>query len=280
MDWLKLLLEDRVLVRDIVATLVVVLLVVLLRAAAVRTIGRIQWAKEESRLRWRAQVRGAVVVILVVPLALIWATELRTVALSFVAVAVAFVVAMKELILCAMGSLYRLSSGAFAIGDRVSFGDVRGDVVDIGLFSTKLSEVGPSFGHTGRAVVVPNSLFLSSTIVNESEGGSFILHEIEVPLSDRDDWREAEARLLDIAIEVCGGYIESMRTSLLAMSSHHEWGVPTEQEPRAQPTVSVQFAAAGALKLNLRVPVPARSKGRIEQKIVRAFIEQRPIPTA
>jgi small-conductance mechanosensitive channel len=173
-----------------------------------------------------------------------------------------------------MGSLYRLSSGAFAIGDRVCLGDVCGDVLDIGLFSTKLSEVGPTFGHSGRVVVVPNSVFLSSTIINESESGPCILHELRVPLADQDDWRRAEAELLEIALDVCGRYIDDTRTSLLALSSQQDWEVPANEEPRAHPTVAVQFDDKGALQLNLRVPVPARSKGRIEQKIIRAFLDR------
>jgi len=61
----------------------------------------------ELRQRWLVQSRNALLLILLLGLMMIWATELRTFALSVVAIAVAFVVATKELILCLTGSVVK-----------------------------------------------------------------------------------------------------------------------------------------------------------------------------
>ena len=56
----------------------------------------------------------------------IWAQELRTLALSFVAIAAAIVVATKELLMCLSGTLLRSSSRNVSLGDRVEIAGVRG----------------------------------------------------------------------------------------------------------------------------------------------------------
>src|SRR5690606_32112227 len=83
--------------------------------------------------------------------------ELRTVAISIVAIAVAFVVATKELILCITGSILKMASRSFVIGDRIQVKDFRGDVIDQNLLATTILEVGPgklTHQRTGRMAVI------------------------------------------------------------------------------------------------------------------------------
>lgn len=67
--------------------------------------------------------------------------EIETFALSITAIAVALVIATKELILCVSGALYRASSKAFQIGDWIEIGPHFGEVVDHGIGSTTLQVV-------------------------------------------------------------------------------------------------------------------------------------------
>ena len=117
--------------------------------------------------------------VLVVGLVLIWAPQLRTLALSLTAVAVAIVVATKELILCISGSVMRASSRAFSVGDWIEVAGLRGEVTDHSLFVTTLQELGgggQGWHYTGRTVVVPNSVFLSAPIRNHNLLRSFTFH--------------------------------------------------------------------------------------------------------
>ena len=113
-----------------------------------------------------ASTRTAVLSVLAIGTAALWFDELKTFALSLAAVAAAIVLATKEIILCVSGTFVRTSSNAFEIGDRIECNGVRGDVIDITLLTTKILEIGP--GHlahqqTGRAIVIPNSLFRTPT---------------------------------------------------------------------------------------------------------------------
>lgn len=114
--------------------------------------------------RWTANVRNVLFLIAVVGLLMIWAPQLRTFALSLTAVAVAIVVATKELILCLSGSAFRTATRAYSIGDIVEIGANRGEVADINLLSTRLLEMDRREGSIrllGQSAVVPHSLLFT-----------------------------------------------------------------------------------------------------------------------
>lgn len=127
--------------------------------------------------RWVVSSRNVVLFLLLVGLVLIWAPQLRTFALSLAAVAVAIVVATKELILCVSGALLRASTRAFTVGDWIEIAGVRGEVVDHTLLATTLQEFQPnSFHYTGRTAVVPNSLFVTTPVRNLTVVRDYTFH--------------------------------------------------------------------------------------------------------
>src|SRR5690606_21856396 len=120
--------------------------------------------------------------------------------LSVVALAVALVVATKELILCITGSILKTGAQSFKIGDRIQIKDFRGDVIDQNLFATTIMEIGPgklTHQRTGRVTVLPNSLFVSEPVINESYTHDYVLHVFTVPFKRQDDWQSAQKSLLE-----------------------------------------------------------------------------------
>ncbi|WP_157674483.1 mechanosensitive ion channel domain-containing protein [Erythrobacter sp. HL-111] len=133
--------------------------------------GRALKAKDDlprqAARRWTANARNALLLIAVIGLLMIWAPQLRTFALSLTAVAVAIVVATKELILCLSGSAFRTFTRAYAIGDIIEIGSNRGEVVDINLLSTRLRELDRREGSlrsVGQGAVVPHSLLFTQAV--------------------------------------------------------------------------------------------------------------------
>jgi small-conductance mechanosensitive channel len=158
---------------DFAVSLLLVLLLVLGRVLGGHAIRRRTGAALHLRRRWTANLRNLLLLLGILGLALIWAPQLRTFALSLTAVAVAIVIATKELILCFSGSLMRASSSSFAIGDWIEVAGTRGEVVDHNLFVTVVHEFQPgTYSPTGRRAVLPNSLFLGQAMRNES-----LMHE-------------------------------------------------------------------------------------------------------
>ena len=151
--------------------------------------------------RWIVSSRNVVLFLLLVGLVLIWAPQLRTFALSLAAVAVAIVVATKELILCVSGALLRASTRAFTVGDWIEVAGVRGEVVDHTLLATTLQEFQPkSFHYTGRTAVVPNSLFVTAPVRNLTVVRDYTFHTFSLtfePELDLDGLEAEVARLVE-----------------------------------------------------------------------------------
>ena len=267
MRHLELLFADETLARNVVASVLLLLVVLIVRAGAMRFVRRHEASTDAVRLRWAAGIRNLTLLAVGLGLATIWAQEIQGFALSVAAVAVALVIATKELILCISGSVLRATSGAFAIGDRVEVKGVRGDVIDRTLFTTTVLEIGPSHQRTGRAVVLPNSLFLTDAVVNESFTDNYVLHVVAVPLAADANLEAQEVALLAAAREVCAGFLGPARRNLGARARAHGL-TPFSVDPR----VTIQLPEPGKITLLLRVPTPSRERGRTEQLILRRYL--------
>lgn len=176
---------DRFVTVDVAATLILVASLVLVRAIAGHAIRSRTDAAPQSQRRWTATVRNALFFVGLLGIVLIWAPQLRTFALSLTAVAVAIVVATKELILCLSGAFLRASSRSFSVGDWIEVGGIRGEVVDHTVLATTLQEFQSephSFVPTGQTVVVPNSLFLMSPVRNQTALRDHVYHRFAVTL--------------------------------------------------------------------------------------------------
>lgn len=236
-------------------------------AAAIR---RADWSTLEARRRWLVMIRNVAILLFLLTLMVVWAAQLRTLALSVVGFAVAIVLVTKELIMCVTGGFLRSSTSLFRVGDRIEVKELRGDVIDLTMLTTTILEIGPqqlTHQYTGRAVVLPNSVFLTESVINESYTEDYVLHTTVVPLPRETDWRRDEAHLLQAAHEVCGEFIETARRHIERIG--HQQGIDV---PSVDPRVSVSLPEADELHLIVRFPAPARQKGRTEQEILRRYL--------
>ena len=220
----------------------------------------------ELRRKWLVQSRNGIILIFILGLILIWGEELRTLALSVVAIAVAFVVATKELILCVTGSLLKAGAGSFNIGDRIQVKDFRGDVIDQTLLATTILEVGPgklTHQRTGRMAVIPNALFVSEPVINESYTRQYVLHVFTVPFKRTDNWQAAQQALLATTLKHCQSYLENARLYLQRLN--YERGLDSSS---VDPRVTIQLPSATEIHLVVRFPVRATQRSYIEQLIL------------
>jgi len=257
--------ESSLPIRLLLSTGLLVLAVVGLQMVAARFI-RSHVPAPEMRRRWLVQTRNGLVLLLILGIVLIWAEELRTVAISIVAIAVAFVVATKELILCVTGSILKMASRSFVIGDRIQVKDFRGDVIDQNLLSTTILEVGPgklTHQRTGRMAVIPNSLFVSEPVINESYTHDYLLHVFTIPFKREDDWQAASDALLASAKRHCAPYLEDVRRHMEQLSRQRGLDVPN-----VDPRVTIQVPAAGEVHLVVRVPSKSGERNQLEQAIM------------
>lgn len=249
----------------LISTLILLVTIIVLRGLVVRFIRRNVFATDLRR-KWLVNSRNGLLLLLLLGLVLIWGNELRALALSVVAIAIAFVVATKELILCLTGSLIKSSSGAFNLGDRIQIKDFRGDVIDHNLLTTTILEVGPGktmHQRSGRMITIPNALLVSEAVTRESFTEKFAFHTFSVPFKREDDWPAARRAFQEAAGRHCSSYLEQGREHMDRVSAR--WGLGL---PPVEPRVSIHVPSAGEVHLVIRLPVPIGQRHAIEQAIL------------
>jgi len=258
---------DPVLLRHIIASIVLIVAVFGGRYIVIRFVrGRLP-TRDTLQLRWTSQVRAFSYTILAFGLFTIWAAELQALAVSFVVLAMAVVWATKETFACMQGAVYRLSSNAFQVGDRINVGAIRGDVIDPGLLSTTVLEVGKGHQRTGRTISIPNSLFMTEPVLNESLTGEFMLHLLTIPVDRDADLAAIEERALRAANDACADFIDDVRRPIALRYRRHGLNPPL-----VDPRITYQFVDTNTVNLILRIPVPTRLERTVEQRVLRAVL--------
>ncbi len=263
---------------NVLASALLLLGVLLLRQILMSWVRRSAIHSSDLRRRWVVQIRNGCFLLLILGLILVWATELRTFALSLAAFIVAFVLSTKELLSCLTGSFLKISSRAFAVGDRIEVGGMRGDVVDQTLLVTRIMEVGPAphaHFYTGKIIALPNSLFLTAPIINFSLTSDYALHTFCIPLADSANWQRAEEYMQRACAEVCAPFIDAARQTLNRQAQLEELGVKA-----VEPSTALVVREAGKIDIAVRVPCPSEQVGRCEQDIIRRFFQLQAAATA
>jgi small-conductance mechanosensitive channel len=136
------------------------------------------------------------------------------------------------------GWLMNSFQGYYRVGDRVSVGEVFGDVYKIDFLTTTVWEIGsPERGGfvraeqpTGRLITFPNSEVLAGSIVNLTRDFPFVWDEMTVPVGNRSDLAYASEVIRGVASRVLSDYMEEparMYESILR-SAGLELHVPAE----------------------------------------------------
>lgn len=260
-------LQDTAIVRDIVLSLLYLAILLALRMAARQLISKRSFEPEVER-RYLIVVRNSSFIFMVFGLAMIWSSEIETVAVSLVAVAAALVIATREMILCLLGSLFRSTTQAYSVGDRIEVNALKGLVVDIDLLSTKvleLTQASVTKGSVGRVVTIPNSQLLTQTVFNESQVGNYLMHTVSYVMPQRNDWVGAEKAMLNVARDEVARYSSEMVKHARDFQRRFGLGVAV-----MNPRVRIQTPCHESVRIEIYLPVPIHERFEIEQKILRA----------
>lgn len=229
----------------------------------------------DQKRRFMANTRTVFFFIISAAVFILWADELYRLVISLAAILAAFAIAGKEVFLCYGGSFYKTFARPFSVGDRIQVGHIRGDVVDIGLLSTQLLEVGPkdyTQQLTGRTITIPNSMFLSHHVYNEtdnvSEGRGFVLHIFQVPIKNDHHWEAHRDTLLQCANKACEQYIERARSFFTKLAAKRNVGIPL-----IEPRINIRFDEEERILLLVRISVPVEKRGMIEQEIIHNYLK-------
>ncbi|WP_062013942.1 mechanosensitive ion channel family protein [Aureimonas sp. AU4] len=142
-----------------------------------------------ARRRLR-RLKGLLALGAILALALLWRGEIGAAALQLAAFTMAIVMAFKELVLCATGSLLRAGGAMYRIGDVVEIDGMLGEVTDGTWLTTHVAELRvDAFGRraTGRSRVLPNSRLFAADIRVERTAGDFVFHAFSITAGAETD---------------------------------------------------------------------------------------------
>jgi len=188
--------------------------------AAVVLIGRaLHWTvrrgapSESARTAfWTRQgISIAVTGLTIVGLLSIWfnnPTQLTT-AVGLFTAGLAF--ALQQVVLALAGYFVILRGKTFNVGDRITMGGVRGDVMSLNFLQTVIMEMGeppavqsadPAMWvearqYTGRIVSISNAKIFDQPVYNFTRDFPYIWEEMHIPISYTSDWRKAEQIVLE-----------------------------------------------------------------------------------
>jgi hypothetical protein len=202
-------------------------------------------------------------------LILIWFDELRTVAVSMLAVSAALIITAREMLISVISTLVRSGSNAIRIGDTIEIRGMRGKVVNQTLLFTTIREIAKlGQQYTGREIQLPNAVFMSDPTWHQVKAGGYMVHSFTLPCIETD-WQAAEQRLLAYARAACEPYIERARIEW--QEFHEKISVDAfSVEPRVTLVLDPDEKDI-IVRFKVRIVVPEEEIARIEQSIIRNY---------
>jgi len=190
--------------------------------------------------------------------------------------------ALQKAITSLAGYFLILRGDIFTVGDRISMGGVRGDVIGLGFLRTTILEMGQPSGdedtavpvwvdarqYTGRVVTVTNAAVFDEPVYNYSREFTFLWEELRVPVKFDADLDRAEQILIDAALRHSE---DSERLGVDALQRmRRRYFVPTTD---LKPEVYYKITS-NWVELAVRFIVPTHGIRRIKSEISREVLQQ------
>lgn len=256
----------------LVLTLAIIAVALFVRWAGTRYVrrqGRILTANDH---RAASSLHHGSIVVIALAVLVLWLPQLQHFVLSITAIAVAIVIATKELTLCLLGTVVIRSSSAFAIGDWIEVNGRFGEVVERNLMSTTLQEIDPDrYHHTGRTATLPNSLFLTHTVRNQNFLRRYQFHRIRIVTESGRPPFAIEHALLERIRQLSEPFAETGRRYNQALEARTGIDIPD-----ADPSIGVSTNETGHFVTTITVFCPTETVGNLQNDVVRAFFELLP----
>ncbi|MEP7060129.1 MAG: mechanosensitive ion channel domain-containing protein [Actinomycetota bacterium] len=192
------------------------LVLLLLLSSLTRGLLRLIWREhpnERARFWGRQGISLTVALVFILGVVSIWfndPTRLAT-ALGLVSAGLAF--ALQKVVTSVAGYFVILRGKTFNVGDRITMGGVRGDVIALSFIQTTIMEMGQppsvqsadpavwvrSRQYTGRIVTVSNDKIFDEPVYNYTRDFPYIWEEMPIPITYAADRGAVERILLDCA---------------------------------------------------------------------------------
>ncbi|EKO3974180.1 mechanosensitive ion channel family protein [Vibrio fluvialis] len=263
---------DYLLTHKLIFTLIILLFAVFMRRVALSQIrGDAAFLTEHQR-KWMSSTKNGTFAATLFVLFVLWQPEISQFALSVTAIAVAIVVASKEIILCFTGSIQRASSRSFRIGDWIEVGKLSGEVIEHNMMATVIQEIDLQHGqyhYTGKTATLPNSMFFTFPVKNLNFMKRYVFHNFAVVVPEFVNLYPLVPVMHERIEEHFSHFIDVARRYNSMIEKHA--GVDL---PNAEPHIDITSAPAGEQIVHFMIFCPTERATHLEQLIRRDFMEE------
>ncbi len=235
----------------------------------------------DSRRFWARQgLQLLAAFVLTVGLLSIWITPETDVSTGIGLISAGLAFALQKVIVSLAAYFVILRGDTFGVGDRITLGGVRGDVVRLGFLRTTIMEMGqpPSVAaaapavwvnsrqYTGRLVTVTNGAIFNEPVYNYTRDFPYLWEELVLPVGYESDRRRAEHILLAAARDHAIVDDVDAARSLAFMKSRYAMA-DASLEPAVYWRITDNW-----LELSLRFLVPQRGVREIKDAMSRDIL--------
>ena len=185
----------------------------LLRGLVSVVLRRVDHATVQTRFWTRQAISLFAAILLILGLLSIWFSDPTRLATAAGLVSAGLAFALQQPVTAIASYFVILRGNTFTVGDRISMGGVRGDVMRLGFIQTTIMEMGEppsvqgadpamwvkSRQFTGRIVTVSNAKIFAEPVFNYTRDFPFIWEEMAIPITYEADRARVEAIMLEAA---------------------------------------------------------------------------------
>jgi small-conductance mechanosensitive channel len=275
----KLLWTSGETLRKAVLTLAFMVGILAVRWVLDRILRTVRGRPRERRSFWLRQMANILTAALFLLAVLsIWFDDPSRLATGIGLVSAGLAFALQKVVTSLAGYFVIIRSQVFTIGERITMGGVRGDVISLGFLKTTLMEMGdPAAGtptvwvhgrqYTGRIVTITNDKIFEEPIFNSTREFPYLWDEIQIPITYATDRKRAESILYEAAQNATEKIQREAEPHKVGMNERYHLELES-LAPRVYYKITDNW-----LELSLRFIVPDRLSREIKDNVARAILK-------
>ncbi len=207
----KLLGFDQSNAHKLVFTIAVILFLYLVSKALGSIAQRVGGTRQRTAFWTRQGISLITFLLTVISLVSIWFDNPTRLATGVGLLGAGLAFALQKVVTSFAGYFVILRGKTFNVGDRITMGGVRGDVIALNFIQTVIMEMGEppsvqsqdpgmwvrSRQYSGRIVTISNAEIFEEPVYNYTRDFPYIWEEMQIPISFKDDRHRAEQIMLE-----------------------------------------------------------------------------------
>ena len=240
---------------------------------------------QEKRVSfWGRQiVRLLGIIVVILGILEIWHPDAKSAGGAIGLITAGVAVALQRVITSFAAYLIILRGKIFNVGDRITIGGVRGDVIALDFMQTTVMEIGETPGeqgdapsvwitarqYTGRMIRVTNDKIFDSPVYNFTRVFPYLWEEMQLPISYKDNRREAERILLEVGHKHTDDVVREAEPHIEKLVKEFRLASTPEIEPHVYMRLTDNW-----VNFSMRFLVPIDGGRKIKDGISRDLIDR------